>query len=156
MARRFTEDVKFVIRDADASTKDTLIQGNVSTAWIDMKGFDFLTAIIFRTVGTGSVQDANISVSAASTGTSAAVVTSSGSTECTGSLLDATPGKTGTAGAGIIILEATFDEMIGALATAQFAAVKISVATATDEFGIIYMRSRAREGTANLTQTANG
>ena len=156
MSTRLTETTKIVFRDWDASTKDTLLQGNVSTAWIDMKGWDELTVIIFRTVGTSSVQDANISVSAISTGTNAQVVTSEGSTECTGSLVDATPAKTNTTGCGIIVLNATHDEMVGALAGYQFAACKISITTATDEFGVIYIRSRADEMKAGLLQTDNG
>ena len=156
MSARFTESLRLVFRDWDASTKDTLIVGNVSTAWIDMKGFDELTVIIFRTVGTGSVQDANISVSAAAAGTSAQVVTSSGSTECTGSLVDATLLKTTKGGCGFIVLNATHDEMAGALADYRFAACKASVATATDEFGMIYIRSRAREQKGGRLATTVG
>lgn len=156
MSSRFTEMTKIVFRDWDASTNDTLLQGNVSTAWIDMKGWDELTVIIFRTAGTSSVQDSNISVSASSTGTSAAVVTSSGSTECTGSLIDATPGKTNTTGCGIIVLNATHDDMVKALAGYRYAACKASITTATDEFGMIYIRTRAREQEAGLLATDNG
>lgn len=156
MTTRLTETLKVVFRDWDASTNDTLIQGNVSTAWIDMKGWDELTVIIFRTVGTSSVQDANISVSAASTGTSAAVVTSQGSTECTGSLVDATAGKTDTTGCGIIVLNATHDDMVGALAGYRYAACKISITTATDEMGVIYIRSRPREIKGSQLATDNG
>ncbi len=154
--QRLTEEIKVVFRDWDASTNATLIVGNVSTAWIDMLGWDEITVIMFRTVGTSSVQDANISVSAASTGTSAAVVVSSGSTEVTGSLVDATPGKTGTTGCGILVLNATYDDLQGALEGGRFVALKASITTATDEFGIIYIRSKARERKADQLATDNG
>lgn len=156
MTTRFTETTKIVFRDWDASTNVTLIGGNVSTAWIDMKGWDELTVIIFRTIGTSSVQDSNISVSASVSGSDAVVVTSSGSTECTGSLVDATPGKTDTTGVGMIVLNATHDEMVDALAGYRYAACMISITTATDEMGIIYIRSRPREIKGDQLATDNG
>lgn len=153
---RFTEEYVFKFRDHDPNASDTLTNVGLSTAWIDMLDYDEVTVVMFRTVGTGKVQNAGLYASAASTGTSAALVGSlHGSTNCTGSLVDATAGKTGTSGAGIVVLNATYDDIQKGLAGGRYICARASLATGTDELGVIYIL-RPRERAANKLATDNG
>jgi hypothetical protein len=155
MTRLFSEETSIKFRDGDTNTTTNTFVG-CSTAWIDMKDWNRITVLIFRTAGTGKIQNAAIHTSAASTGTSSVAVVSGGSTNATGSLVDATAGKTGTSGCGIYVLDATHDDMAAVLEGGRYVCLKMTQAAATDEFGIAYIRSEPRYASTGLLATDNG
>jgi len=156
MSNKFTEETKIVFRDFDPAANNTLTAAGITSNWIDMKDYHRITAIAFRTVGTGKVQAAALKVSATANGASAQTVVSAGSTNATGSLVDATAAKTATSGCGIVVLDATADECAAALSGGRYVGLLLSCATATDEFGVIYILSQPRYAASGLTATDNG
>lgn len=154
--RRFSEQTKVYFRDHDPDASDTLTNVGLSTAWVDMLGWNHITAIIFRTVGTGKVQDAALYVSAAAAGSSAKLIGSkAGSTNASGSLVDATAGKTARTGIGMVVLEANWSELGAALKNGRYVSARASLATGTDEMGVIYILSEPREVKADQLKTVN-
>lgn len=153
---RLEEEFKVNFRDHDPNASDTLTNAGFSTAWLDMFNFDEVQFVAFRTVGTGVVQDSAIFTSASSTGSNAVLVRSlGGSTNATGSLVDATAGKTGTTGVGLVVHTATYDDIQKALEGGRFVCLRMSLATGTDEFGIVSTR-RLRERAADQLVSGNG
>lgn len=150
------EEARFFFRDVDPSTKDTRVVAGCSTRFIDMKDFHRVTAIFFRTVGTGSIQQATLYSASAAAGTNITAIKSSGSTEATGLLNAATPSMSSAySGAGIIVLEATADEIAAADPDGRFISARASFATATDEMGLLIILSEPRYGRQNMTITSN-
>lgn len=154
--RRFSDENTVIIVDFDPNQSDTLTNVS-STRWVNMERWNKITCIAIRTVGTGKVQNAGIYVSAAAAGTAASLVGSLiGSTNATGSLVGADPATAfGSQDAGIVVLEATHDEIAVALEGGQYVSARMSLATGTDEFGVIYILSEPRFAAGSQMSTSN-
>lgn len=154
--RRFSDENTVIIVDFDPNQSDTLTNVS-STRWVNMENYNKITCIAIRTVGAGNVQNAGLYVSAAVTGTSAVLVGSLlGSTKATGCLVAADPGSAYAENdAGIVVLEATHDEIAAALEGGQFVSARMSLATGTDEFGVIYILSEPRYAAGGLVASSN-
>lgn len=157
MSHRPSEDTKVIFQDFDVSTKDTLVLGTrVSGRFIDVSGYNRVMCIALREVGVGSVQDAAIYVATDVAGTSATKVTSSatGSTEATGAI-NIAAGTIGAAGAGMVVMECDTSDLDSTLANGRFVGAKMSLATATDEFALIWILTEPRIAEAGLTASGN-
>lgn len=154
-SNKLSEDAKITFMDYDPDKSDTLTQGVQSNiTWIDMEGYHAITAIAFRTVGTGVVQAAALYAASDGTGTGATIIgTALGSTGASGLLGSA---SSDGASAGMVVLEATHDEIANALSGATHVQVRLSPATGTDEFGICVIRHRARYPKTGLTASGDG
>jgi hypothetical protein len=156
-----SEEIQLIWQDLDVSTKDTMVYGTATAAsWINVSRFHRYMVVIFRTVGTGGVDGAQLRCASTVTGTGAATVASRNSTECTGLIAVSdgsnSSGALGERGVGQIVFEGQTKDLDSTLADADFLNVRVSADTATDEWGILWILSNPRYPTSGLTSTGNG
>lgn len=147
-----TEDTKVVWRDFDPNTT-TLTNVN-STNWLDMSDWNRVLVVAVRTAGTSDSRMV-LKVSAAAAGSSAQTVDSIGTTSCTGLMNGASNGSIGNPGAGMLICEATYDQVVKALDGGRYIGAQIEATTNTDEFGVCYIFSDPRTKATGQTVTGN-
>lgn len=152
MSNKPTEDTKVVFRDFDPNT--TVLTNVNSTNWLDMSDWGRVMVVAFRTSGTGNARLV-LKCSAASAGSSSATVSSIGTTSCTGLLNAASNGSIGNPGCGMLVVDATYDDVTKALEGARYVGAQIECTTQTDEFGVAYIFSEPRTKTSGLTATGN-
>lgn len=159
MKGNLSENCKLIWQNIDPSTKDTRVgdsNAQVSRC-IDISGYNNVMCVLFRTAGTGSIQQATLYACTSAAGAGITAITSSGSTEATGLLgTAALVGSISNRGAGMIVLEATSSQIDSTLADADFVTVKASFATATDELGVLWILSNPRYAQSGLTSTGRG
>lgn len=157
MGARRSEDVKLVWGHIDPSTKDTLMADSVHqiSRCVDVSGYNNIMCVLFRLVGTGSIQEATMYAATTAAGAGLTAITTSGSTEATQAVGTA-GGTIAARGAGQIVLEATTADIDSSLANADFVSVKASFATATDELGVLWVLSNPRYAQAGLTKAGSG
>jgi hypothetical protein len=160
MSKNPSENLQLIFQDMDFSNSDTFLYSTRNTSnWINVSRFHKVMAVIFRTVGTGKVQNARLMAASTVTGTGATAVSTLGSSVSAGGLLNvaagsnANNGSLGSAGAGMVVLEATSKDLDSTLADADFVQVQVSPATGTDEFGVLFVLSDPRYGEGGLTAT---
>ena len=162
MSKQISEQVQLIWQHIDPKTKDTLQQHSTGQVWVNVSKFHKVMVVLFRTVGTGSIQDAKLYCHTSATSAAGTVISSSGSTECTPVIgtafgTNATdPGVLGSRGVGMIVFELNTNDIDQYLADADFVSVKASFATATDELGVLYILSDPRYPTSGLTSTGRG
>jgi hypothetical protein len=115
--------------DPDASTA-------VDVAWVDMLDYDELTVIAIRTIGTGAVDGFTILSNPTLTGGGTDVEVK---THATATEPDAI--------ADFVVLSCRSDELGGN----RYASANLELATDTDEFIVVYIRSKARYPRRALT-----
>ena len=156
-----SEEIQLIWQDMDLSTKDTLVMGTATvSSWINVSRFHRYMVVIFRTVGTGGVDGADLRCATTVAGVGATTVTSRNSTECTG-LINVSDGSNsdgslGERGVGMIVFEGQTKDLDSTLANADFLNVRVSADTATDEFGILWILADPRYPTSGLTSTGCG
>ena len=147
MNARFSERHALICHNFDKDQSDTMTNVS-STAWVDMRYWGRITALCFRAAGTGSVQEAGLYVSAASTGTTASLIGSLHGSNAATDLASAAAGTNSERDCRLIILEASYDEIAAALSGGRYVSARLSLATGTDEFYILYILSEPRYGSA--------
>lgn len=143
-----SEDLKIIFHDWDPAVSDTMTNIN-STNWIDVKDVIRGRVIAIRSVGTGIIGNFGLYVSAAATGTSAALVNSlTGSKQASG-LGNAANGSIAAPDIGRIVVDFTADDIQRALAGGRFIGARGAMNTGTDEMIVMYelQMSNAKAGT---------
>lgn len=116
--------------DPDASTA-------VDVAWVDMSGYGELTVVAIRTIGTGNVDGFKILSNPTSTGGGTDVEVKDYGTFT--SQPDAI--------ADFVVLSCRADELGGN----RYVSAQLELATDTDEFMVVYIRSKPRHAYDGLT-----
>lgn len=152
--RKLSEQVKIIFHDWDPAVSDTMTNIN-STNWIDCKDVLRGRVVAIRTVGTGVVGNFGLYVSAAATGTSAALVGSlTGSKTATG-LANAANGSIAAPDIGRVVIDFTGEDLAAALADGRYISARGALNTGTDEFLVMY-ELEMKDGKASTFITANG
>lgn len=157
MGARASENTKLIWAHIDPSTDNTLMADSIHqiSRCIDVSGYNNIMCVLFRMVGTGSIQNAVMYAATAAAGTGLTAITSSGSTEAT-QCLGTAGGTLAARGAGMVVLEATTADIDATLADADFVTVKASFATATDELGVLWVLTNPRYAQAGLSKAGSG
>lgn len=108
----------------------------VDISWVDMRDYDELTVLAIRTIGTGALDGFTILSNPTSTGGGTDVEVKS---HAIASEPDAL--------ADFVVLSCHSSELSGN----RYVSASLEAATSTDEFIVVYIRSKARHGRLNLT-----
>lgn len=165
MGRTWRESNSVLFWDFDTSTlaNSRTLTNVTSTAWIDMSRWGRVVFMVVRIAGTGNILNAGIYASAASTGSSAALVGSLfGSTAASGLWMTTVCNGTnllspmvGDPDAGYLILEASYDQVAAALSGGRYVTLRMASAADADEFAICAILTEPRKKTTGLPAAFN-
>jgi hypothetical protein len=161
VSAKLSETTQVIFYGFDPSTKDTLVYDTDTAAnlnWINVENWHRVMVIVFRTTGTGSVQQCQLMAASDVNGTGAVGISSSGSTEAT-ILVNAAAGSndnTGERGAGMIVFDLNTADLEDTLADAKYIQIRMSLATGTDDFGVAFILSEPRYAKGTFTSTGSG
>lgn len=134
---KLSEQLTMIFHDWDPAVSDTMTNVN-STNWIDVKDVIRGRVIAIRTVGTGTIHNFGLYVSAAATGTSAALVGSLTGALGFSGLANAANGSIAAPDIGRIVIDFTADDIQRALAGGRYICARGAMNTGTDEGLVIY------------------
>jgi hypothetical protein len=152
--KKLSEQIKIIFHDWDPATSDTMTNIN-STNWIDVKNVIRGRVIAIRTVGTGVVGNFGLYISAAATGTSAALVGSLTGSKGASGLANAANGSAAAPDIGRIVIDFTADDLSAALTDGRYICARGALNTGTDEFLVMYELEMS-DAKASTFITANG
>ena len=157
MTVKASENTKLIWGHIDPSTNSTRVADDEHqiSRCIDVSGYNNVMCVLFRLVGTGSIQEATLYAATSVAGAGLTAITSSGSTEMT-QVVGTAGGTIAARGAGMIVLETNVYEIDATLANADFVNVKVSFATATDEVGTLWVLTNPRYAQAGLSKDGSG
>jgi hypothetical protein len=151
---KLSEQFPIIFHDFDPAVSDTMTNVN-STNWIDCKDVVRGRVVAIRTVGTGTIGNAGLYVSAAATGTNAALVNSlTGSKAATG-LANVANGSIAAPDIGRIVIDFTADDLVRALDGGRYINMRMAANTGTDEMLVMYELDKTNRG-ANAFISASG
>lgn len=104
--------------------------------WVDMSGYDELTVVAIRTIGTGDVDGFDILSNPASDGSGTDVEVKA---HAIGTQPDAI--------SDFVVLSCRADELSGN----RYVSASMELAVSTDEFQVVYIRSKPRRAVRDLT-----
>lgn len=131
-----TEQAAITAYDFDPGTTDT-----TDVAWVDMRDYDRLTVMFFRTVGTSDLTFSILGNSQSNGGGTDVTIK-------TKTLTSVQPNAVGD----YTFLEVSADEIVAASESgARYLSANLSVATGTDEAVVVYVRHGAKYPQASLT-----
>lgn len=135
--KKLSEQIVMIFHDWDPAVSDTMTNVN-STNWIDCKDVIRGRVVAIRTVGTGTIHNFGLYVSAAATGTSAALVGSLTGALGFSGLANAANGSIAAPDIGRIVIDFTADDLTKALEGGRYICARGAMNTGTDEGLVIY------------------